>query len=342
MQLKKFSNNFLNYFKKKKFNEVKFDNIIESKIIIERSGEIFKKSLLSFNDDNGKTFSLRPDLTIAACLDYLKNKRKGVFKYVYFDQAYRRTFSSKSLVRNQLGCEVIGNPSFKADLEVLNNIYYTLKKYQKKNIKIKVNDISLFNNFIGSLNLPKRWKLRFIRHFWRQSYFNELLKRLKSGSDIDNLVFKSDKNIFLKLKKNNQKSLIAGRKISDITSRFEKKIKQPRSKIDGKKIYRIINEFLNIETPLDKLDLRLNQFMKKYKLKFKTNVNFNKKNFKNSKIFFSAAVGRGAEYYSGFVFEIFSANNSQPIASGGRYNNLIQTLGSKRKITATGGAVNYD
>ena len=62
---------------KKKFNEVKFDNIIESKIIIERSGEIFKKSLLSFNDDNGKTFSLRPDLTIAACLDYLKNKRKG-------------------------------------------------------------------------------------------------------------------------------------------------------------------------------------------------------------------------------------------------------------------------
>ena len=81
-------------------------NIIESKIIIERSGEIFKKSLLSFEDDNGKNFSLRPDLTISACLDYIKNVKRGIYKYAYFDQAYRRTFSKESLVRNQLGCEI--------------------------------------------------------------------------------------------------------------------------------------------------------------------------------------------------------------------------------------------
>jgi ATP phosphoribosyltransferase regulatory subunit HisZ len=76
MKSKKYSEALLNLFKKKGFKVKEFENIIESKIIIERSGEIFKKSLLSFEDENGKNFSLRPDLTISACLDYIKNIKK--------------------------------------------------------------------------------------------------------------------------------------------------------------------------------------------------------------------------------------------------------------------------
>ena len=56
MKSKKYSEALLNLFKKKGFKVKEFENIIESKIIIERSGEIFKKSLLSFEDDNGKIF----------------------------------------------------------------------------------------------------------------------------------------------------------------------------------------------------------------------------------------------------------------------------------------------
>ena len=76
MKSKKYSEALLNLFRKKGFKVKEFENIIESKIIIERSGEIFKKLLLSFEDDTGKSFSLRPDLTISACLDYIKNVKK--------------------------------------------------------------------------------------------------------------------------------------------------------------------------------------------------------------------------------------------------------------------------
>ena len=74
MKSKKYSDALLNLFKKKGFKVKEFENIIESKIIIERSGEIFKKSLLSFEDDNGKNFSLRPDLTINHLDVYRLNK----------------------------------------------------------------------------------------------------------------------------------------------------------------------------------------------------------------------------------------------------------------------------
>ena len=74
MKSKKYSEALLNLFKKKGFKVKEFENIIESKIIIERSGEIFKKSLLSFEDEDGKSFSLRPDLTISACNSCIEYK----------------------------------------------------------------------------------------------------------------------------------------------------------------------------------------------------------------------------------------------------------------------------
>ena len=65
-------------------------------------------------------------------------------------------------------------------------------------------------------------------------------------------------------------------------------------------------------------------------------------NIKNKEIFFSPNTGRSLEYYTGIVFEIYKKSKKIHLASGGRYDNLMQILGSKRKIPAIGGAINYD
>ncbi len=43
-----------------------------------------------------------------------------------------------------------------------------------------------------------------------------------------------------------------------------------------------------------------------------------------------------------YVFEIYKKSKKINLASGGRYDNLMQILGAKRKIPAIGGAINYD
>ena len=63
---------------------------------------------------------------------------------------------------------------------------------------------------------------------------------------------------------------------------------------------------------------------------------------KNKDVFFSSNIGRNAEYYTGIVFEIYKKSKNINLASGGRYNNLLQILGSKKNIPAIGGAINYD
>ena len=88
--------------------------------------------------------------------------------------------------------------------------------------------------------MPERWKLRLIRHFWRPRYFEDLLKRLEKNSDIDAETFDTDKKRFYEMKKMDQAKVIAGRSVSEILIRFNKKIKDPRSFSDGKKIVKII------------------------------------------------------------------------------------------------------
>tara|TARA_B110000037_G_scaffold119480_1_gene136601 strand:- start:57 stop:1103 length:1047 start_codon:yes stop_codon:yes gene_type:complete len=343
MKSKKYSEALLNLFKKKGFKVKEFENIIESKIIIERSGEIFKKSLLSFEDDNGKSFSLRPDLTISACLDYIKNIKKGIYKYTYFDQAYRRTFSKESLVRNQLGCEIIGSSNPQLNLEIINLIDQSLKKTTNNKTRIKINDINIFYSLVDSLKLPSRWRLRLKRHFWRPDYFRELISRLASNSDLKKNIFELDKKSYFRMKKLNPEERIARRKIDEILNRFEKKIKEPRSKIDGKKISKIVGEFLKINCSFKDAKNELKKFEVRNNLDLKLeNFDIFNLNYKDNNMFFSTNTGRNVEYYTGFVFEIYKKNKNLNLASGGRYDNLLQTLGAKKKIPAIGGAINYD
>ena len=59
-------------------------------------------------------------------------------------------------------------------------------------------------------------------------------------------------------------------------------------------------------------------------------------------VIFSSTFGRQLEYYTGMVFKIDIKSNSKIIncCNGGRYDNLISDLGSKKKIPAVGAALN--
>ena len=58
-------------------------------------------------------------------------------------------------------------------------------------------------------------------------------------------------------------------------------------------------------------------------------------------IAFRTAFGRNLDYYTGFVFEIRSADSplGEALAGGGRYDRLAQALGSPNPIPAVGAAI---
>ena len=176
MKLKKSSKAIIQTFKSNGFVLSEPDVLLDSEYIIERSGEKFRSSMLTFENEDGKTMCLRPDLTVASCINFLQKKTSS--KIYYSGQAYRRSNSKTSnFINNQLGIEILGSKNqLKDDFKVIKTILDSAKKTKSKKIQIKVGDIGLFKKLINSLDMPERWKLRLIRHFWRPKYFEELLK----------------------------------------------------------------------------------------------------------------------------------------------------------------------
>jgi len=244
MKLKNLSEKILRSVKSKGFKYIELESVVEANHIVQRSGENFRKFIFSFTDQNGTELCLRPDLTIASCLRYLENNIKRKEKIFYSGEAYRKSQNRKdSIIRNQIGFEIIGSKNEKSDdKEIINTAIKSLSNLSYSSGTLKIGNVEIFNLLISKLDIPKRWKLRLSRHFWREKYFNDLLKRLETNSDVDPTIVEIDKKRYQKMLKDKQENIVAGRSIAEVLKRFNNKIKDPRRAIRGKKVSRIIKE----------------------------------------------------------------------------------------------------
>ena len=347
MKSKNLSENILKSVKSKGFKFINLPSVIEANHIVQRSGENFRKFIFSFIDQNGSELCLRPDLTIVSCLRYLEENHKGKEKIFYSGQAYRKSQNKKdSIIRNQIGFEIIGSKNEKNDdKEIINTSLKSLQNLKYTSGTLTIGNIEIFNLLISKLDIPKRWKLRLSRHFWRENYFNDLLKRLETNSDVDPTIVEVDKRRYLKMLKDDQSKVIAGRSIKEILKRFDHKIKDPRRTNKGKNVSKIIKDFLKIKCPINKAASELNKFFNKYKINLAVDQRYfplSENKVSKLNVIFSASFGRQLEYYTGLVFRIDIKSNlkNKNVINGGRYDHLISDLGSKKEVSAVGAALN--
>jgi len=347
MKSKNLSEKILRSVRSKGFKYIELDSVIEANHIVQRSGENFKKFIFSFIDHNGSELCLRPDLTIASCLRYLENNLKGKEKIFYSGEAYRKSPNRKdSIIRNQIGFEILGSKNEKKDdKEIINTAIKSLSNFPYSSGTLKIGNVEIFNLLIAKLDIPKRWKLRLVRHFWREKYFNDLLKRLETNSDVDPTIVEVDKRRYQQMLKEKQQRLIAGRTVGEILNRFNNKIKDPRRTSGGKKVSKIIKDFLKINCQVNLAAGKLNTFFKKNKINLSVEKNYfpiTQNRLLKLKVEFSASFGRQLEYYTGMVFkiDIREKNKNINICNGGRYDKLIFNLGSNKQVPAVGAALN--
>ena len=348
MKSKNLSEKILRLIKSKGFNNIELDPVLETKYILQRSGENFKRLLFSFYDLNGKELCLRPDLTISSVLRFVQNKSNKKQKVFYSGEAFRKTYRKQdSIIKNQIGFEILGSKDKqKEDREIIDTSIKILKRSGFKKAVLKIGNVKLFSLLINKLSIPRRWKNRLKRHYWNENYFNELLKRLETNLDIDPVYVENDKSRYLKMRKLENSNEVAGRSYKEILDRFDMKINDPRRSSSGKINTKIIKEYLKIKCELKNAPKILNKFFQKYGLNIFVGKEFfplNKINNKNLRVEFSASSGREVEFYSSMIFSIDIKIKSKfkNFISGGRYDQLTTNLGF-RKVSAVGAAVNMN
>ena len=348
MKSKNLFETILKIIKSNGYKYIDLDTVIDTNLILERSGENFKRFIFSFNDQLGNELCLRPDLTIASCVRYLNQNKKTSEKIFYSGQAFRKGLNKKdSVIRNQIGFEILGSfTEKKDDKKIIETSLKALSKIKYNSGNLVIGNIEIFRLLLDKLDCPARWKLRLKRHFWREKYFNDLLKRLETNSDIDPTIVEIDKRKYSRMINGNKKKEVAGRSIDEILLRFDSKIKDPRRTKKGSNVVKVLKEYLKIECPINQASKKLNLFFKKNKINLRVQDDYfpiTKNKIKKLNVRFNSSFGRHLEYYTGLVFKIDIKSKSEKFnIRGGRYDSLIKDLGFKKNIPAVGAAINLE
>ena len=281
------SKNLFKILKSKGFQNIELDNIIESKYVLKRSGGSYRQFLFSFYDQNLKEWALVPDLSVSSVVKFIQKRINTKTKWFYTGEAYRKQNKNyNSPIINQTGFEIFAsNNKIKDDQEIIQTSIEIFKKSNFKKGELNISNIEIFNALVDRLPLALRWKDRIKRHFCREVYFNQLLNKLSSDTDINPITVKKDKKIAEKLRKQNPNIIYSGRSLKNILERFDlKNYREPRSKADRKSV-KIIRDYLKISCPIDRAPKILNNFFKKNKLNlfisnnyFPVNNSYKKKN----------------------------------------------------------------
>ena len=153
MKSKNLSKKILRLIKSKGFKNIELNPVLETKYILQRSGENFKKLLFSFHDLNGKELCLRPDLTISSVIRFVQNRSNKKQKVFYSGEAFRKTYQKKeSIIKNQVGFEILGSKDKqKEDREIIDTSIKILKNSGFKKAALKIGNVQLFNLLIKQL-----------------------------------------------------------------------------------------------------------------------------------------------------------------------------------------------
>ena len=204
---------------------------------------------------------------------------------------------------------------------------------------------------MDALSLPGGWRDRLKRNFWRAGYVETLLRRLGEGLG-GAIMPDAARRRFLSLTRGKTASVprcgpppttrspacyierARGSRRHQTQSRHcrsDHKIVRhlrPGGRRDARRTLAFLTAAnIKLDGPLAVLDARL-----------KTIASLG---LDLSRVRFTAHFGRNLEYYTGFVFELWSQDAEGPVqvAGGGRYDTLMQSLGAKKPVSAIGCAL---
>jgi ATP phosphoribosyltransferase regulatory subunit len=330
-------------------------------LFLDRSGEEIRRRTFTLTDPSGNEMCLRPDLTIPICKSWIESKAKSPARLCYHGLAFRFQPGEPERPTQfyQAGAELLGVENrAAAETEILKLAVEALHAAGLQKFDVKLGDLSLFSAFVDALDIPAQWRGRLKRHFWRSGYFEALLGRMSGNSasgaqqllaHLGTLDEEQARPAFEGLMDMLGGAPQGGRTREEIVDRLIEQAADAAALRLDPKIAKSIAAFLAISGPAAKAIEKVRSLTKSVGVSLEPQLKSLTARLATLKLLgigqervtFAARFGRNWEYYTGFVFEMWSrdAEGDVQVAGGGRYDTLLQQLGAKRAIPAVGCAI---
>jgi len=336
--------------------------ILQPASIFFDSGEDLRGQLYLTNDISGADYCLRPEYTIPVSRHYLASRSEGESAaYSYCGPVFRFR-SEEASEFTQAGIESFGRLDCEAaDAEILTLALEAARCGLSRSLIVRIGDAGLFSALLEALDLAPLWRRRIARGHMQGKSIEAILNETSSGASVDHI---GVLGVLEGADKQGARALVedllsiagiasvGGRTPAEIADRFleQAALKSGAGVSDEKRA--IIERFLVIEGDPDQACVRLRRLAEETGLdlagvldRFETRLGFIAAlGLDVAGLHFAASFTRNLDYYTGFVFEAFDPDGrrEKPVAGGGRYDQLLQTLGAGRAIPAVGAAIWID
>jgi len=328
---------------------------------LETAGEDLRRRMFTSTGSAGEELCLRPDFTIPVCLHHLQSRTDLPRRYGYLGPVFRQREEGPQEFL-QAGVEHLGRTEtpYLVDADIMAiAVDAALMPDADTVLTLKLGDPSLFHQLLVSLEVPPGLRNRLIRAFGR-GLDAESLQKILSSSDAEETPLPADMNKLVHEPDRLEQavadmmlaqglSLHAGRSADEIAGRYLETYGPQDfglSDDDKARLTAVLTDYLLLNGPALDMPARLADFEQKHQVTFGKRLaqftdrltEFSAKLGPSIPLDFSFASGfaRPLDYYTGFVFELFANGASRPVAGGGRYDRLMEILGSEDPVPAVG------
>jgi ATP phosphoribosyltransferase regulatory subunit len=321
-----------------------------AEIFLDRSGEEIRRRTFTLMDPTGRDLALRPDLTIPICREAVRTGRSFPARISYNGLVFRHQPGEPHRPTQffQAGVELLGVEDRAAgDTEILSLAIEALHTCGLKDFSLRIGDLALFGALVDALALPRQWRYRLKRHFWRAGYVESLLYWLSHGDGTAKLLgTQAEIEALLDLQGD---APLAGRTREEIIARTMDRAAEAKSLWLDPVVADAVAKLLDISGPADEAMARIRALLKTANINLDPQLaamdarlaTLSALGVDPARVQFTAHFGRNMEYYTGFVFELWARDKEGPVqvAGGGRYDTLLETLGAKAPVSAIGCAI---
>ena len=320
-------------------------------VFIDLSGEDIRRRMFVTQDASGAELCLRPEYTIPVCLQHLSHHRTEPSGYAYGGPVFRmRPNESGEFL--QAGLESIGRAdAAAADAEILGLALEGLERIGGSAPTVKIGDMGLLHALIDALGVAPAAKRRVIRAIVSGQGLASL-SETDAGSQehagllaaIEGQAPQAAKAFVEDILSIAGIASVGGRSAGEIAERFLARAANRTGLSDEAR--QVLEHYLTIKGDPDQAADAVRRLARDAGLDLSAAIGLfeERTGFMAARgldvgaFSFAATFARNLDYYTGFIFEVQDPRRSdgRPVVGGGRYDRLLQHLGSEGPIPAVG------
>ncbi len=347
--------------------------VLEStELFMRKSGGELASRMYTFRDPGGNLVSLRPEFTSSIMRHYLEGDYGPIpWRIQYSGPVFRYEGEiAQGAYRQftQLGAELLGSSSPRADAEVLSTACLCLSELGIEGFTLELGDLSVLNRLLEELGLSERAILFILSSVSELREGADGLQRtrqraqqlgfLAGASDHEYLRAAvrgmSDQEAHQLLRgvlewADPDRSGLGQRQPEEVVERLARKLREADAPERLQKGLELVSQLAQVRGDpahtLKEAERIIHSFgLDSSALERPQRVIelLGEDKAEDVSIILDLGLARGIAYYTGIVFEIVHPSASSPLGGGGRYDGLARALGSNMDVPALGFAMNLE